>query len=300
MDQTNGSSIQEDISRPKVYLPGDEKFSSYKNSLQEYCQKKRMDIPQYKTTKVSGGVTATLTFSTHHFSSPFVAGNVKDAESRIAFEALQRIGYLQAEKYVGVDTQLKRKVLSGNAVSLEKKVKSESVANHKSTLHEYAQKHKKELPTYNTVASGGGFISTLKFDGQEYRGDVPGSKIKDAEQIAAKVALAAVTGQSVPQQKVAATTKPSDELDINQMISEQRNTTASIQPSSLKNRLQEYCQRLGKSLPTYTTVYLEADRFYQSVVQVEAVEYSGLPKSGKKNAEFAAAEVALRDLDLMS
>jgi len=280
----------------KIYLPDDEKFSSYKNTLQEYCQKMKWPVPVYKTTKAQGGVGAVgmVTFNLNHVRSEVISPSIKEAETRVAFDALQKLGYLENQEFMP-NNQLKRKgVTSGDlAESVGKKARPEPViGTPKSMLNEYAQKNKKSLPTYDAIATAGGFLATVKFDGTDYKGVKPGLKRRDAEQNAAKVALAALTGAPIPQSM-----EPIGELDVSQMISEQRELT---QPASLKNRLQEYCQRMGKPLPKYTTVYLEADRFYQSVVDVQSIEYSGLPKAGKKNAEFAAAEVALKALELMA
>lgn len=290
-----GSDVKIEESKPKIYLPGDEKFSSYKNTLQEFCQKKRWPVPVYKTAKERGGVVGMVTFNLNHVRSENVSPSVKEAETRVAYDALKKLGYLDDHEFSPNINQLKRKGVSGGdlAESVGKKAKPEPViGTPKSMLNEFAQKNKKSLPTYSAVATAGGFIATVVFNGQEYKGVKSGLKRRDAEQNAAKVALATLTGAPIPKCE-----EPIGELDVNQMISEQRQLT---QPASLKNRLQEYCQRLSKPLPKYTTVYLEADRFYQSVVEVQNVEYSGLPKSGKKNAEFAAAEVALKALELMA
>ena len=81
------------------------------------------------------------------------------------------------------------------------------------------------------------------------------------------------------------------------MVSEARQAA---QPVALKNRLQEYCQRLGKTLPTYDTRVNEFDKTYESTVTVQGVQYTGAAVKGKKNAETAAAEEALKALELMA
>ena len=90
--------------------------------------------------------------------------------------------------------------MSGDlAESVGKKAKPEPViGTPKSMLNEYAQKNKKSLPTYNAIATAGGFLATVVFDGQEYKGVKPGLKRRDAEQNAAKVALATLTGAPLP------------------------------------------------------------------------------------------------------
>ena len=82
-----------------IYLPDDEKFSSYKNTLQEFCQKKKWPVPAYKTEKTQGGVVGLVTFSMNHVRSEVVSPSVKEAETRVAFDALQKLGYLEGHTF---------------------------------------------------------------------------------------------------------------------------------------------------------------------------------------------------------
>jgi len=82
--------------------------------------------------------------------------------------------------------------------------------------------------------------------------------------------------------------------DVSNMISEARTAAT----SSLKNRLQEYCQRLKKDLPKYETTM--TDLQCVSIVTVDGKQYTGLTKQQKKLAEMSAAEVALKSLGLMA
>lgn len=81
------------------------------------------------------------------------------------------------------------------------------------------------------------------------------------------------------------------------MVSEARKAS---QPVGLKNRLQEYCQRLGKTLPLYETKANDSDKTFQSTVTVQENSYTGSPMTGKKSAETSAAEAALKALELMA
>ena len=68
---------------------------------------------------------------------------------------------------------------------------------------------------------------------------------------------------------------------------------------SLKNRLQEYCQRLKKDLPTYKSE-LGDNGFFMTVCTVDEVAYEGGPAKTRKEAEKNAAEAALKELGLMA
>jgi len=280
---------------PTIHLPGDQKFSSYKNTLQEYCQKKHLSVPQYKSCKEQNGLIGTVTFSLNHVRCETVCGSAREADARAAYEALRKLGYLKDHNFE-LSNQLKRKDGGGGdyAATVAKQVKSENKdGTPKSALNEYAQKNQLTFPTYHTVPTNGGFFSTVTFNGKQFKAMSTCKKRKDAEQNAAQVALNAATGAPLPEGEPMAI----GEADVTRMVSEARQAS---QPGSLKNRLQEYCQRLGKTLPSYTTEFIESTRFYQSTVVVQDIEYRGLPQNGKKQAETAAAEEALKSLELMA
>ena len=70
------------------------KFSSYKNSLQEYCQKSHLPVPTYRAVRESTGFVSTVNFSTNIVQGKIGTDNSKDADQRTAFEALKQLGYL--------------------------------------------------------------------------------------------------------------------------------------------------------------------------------------------------------------
>ena len=104
-------------------MPGNPKFASYKNSLQEYCQKRKGAVPQYSSEKQSTGSRwhiGKVTFLGQIFASEAPSDVPKDAEQRAAFAALKGLGYL--------DKNLQYKNLTHqNAGKL--KAKSEKVLN---------------------------------------------------------------------------------------------------------------------------------------------------------------------------
>jgi len=394
------SSLQEAL--PDVHLPGSPKFSSYKNTLQEYCQKKHLAVPDYKADHESNGLVGSVNFSLNTVRSTEVSGSVKEAHSRAAFAALVQLGYLKdasfelnannqnkskkpaetaivakpvakpvlkpgiqehitfktlleevAEKkklpfptyrtvsvnnksYFSTVTfdkeeykclalyrrqedaeqnaaqvalislvaapqpeELKRKEAGDFVAPAAKQAKANSTtpvsSSFKSQLNELAQKQSIPMPTYDTVAVNGGFFSTVTFNNTNFKSMATKSKRKEAEQNAAQVALNAIVGIPLP----AAEEAPMaiNESDVTDMVNEARKAA---QPVPLKNRLQEYCQRLAKALPVYVNELDEEQKMYRSTVTVQEVEYTGPLVKGKKQAETAAAETALRALELMA
>jgi len=67
--------------------------------------------------------------------------------------------------------------------------------NNKGKLNEYCQRRSVCPPDYSTVPSGSGFISTVKVEGKEYVSLAIHGKKKEAEQDAAGVAFAEITGE---------------------------------------------------------------------------------------------------------
>jgi len=277
---------------PTVYLPGQPKFSSYKNTLQEYCQKKKYSVPQYKALKESNGLVGTVTFALNFVRSSEVSGSVKEADARAAFESLQHLGYMQDATFE-VHNHVKRKEANSDGdPSKVAKLSNGNEASFKSRLNELAQKKQIPFPTYDSVNVNGGFFSTVTFNDNKYKSMTTCKKRKEAEQSAAQVALNVLVGTPLPEEAMVL-----GELDVTKMVSEARKAS---QPVALKNRLQEYCQRLGKTLPQYETKANKADKTYQSTVTVQDQTYTGSAMPGKKNAETSAAEAALKALELMA
>ena len=86
------------IALPTINLPGIGKFSSYKNSLQEYCQKSKVPVPQYRTRHDAGvGFIGSVSFSTNSVTAKKAMPTSKEAEMVAAFEALKQLGYFSDE-----------------------------------------------------------------------------------------------------------------------------------------------------------------------------------------------------------
>ena len=75
-------------------LPGQASFISYKNTLQEYCQKQHLAVPQYKTEKYHVGFIGTVSFGSSYYKSEIPMPTGKDAEQRVGFDALKAINVL--------------------------------------------------------------------------------------------------------------------------------------------------------------------------------------------------------------
>ena len=64
---------------------------SYKNILQEYCQKKLLPVPSYKIEKTDGGFIGAVSFGSDVTKSQVAMPSAKEANQRVAFEALKNI-----------------------------------------------------------------------------------------------------------------------------------------------------------------------------------------------------------------
>ena len=77
-------------------MEGDQNFISYKNSLQEYCQKIHKPVPQYTVMKVDVGYSATVVVDGVTYSCQMSQRERKFAEVGAAFEALKGLGFIDA------------------------------------------------------------------------------------------------------------------------------------------------------------------------------------------------------------
>ena len=81
-------------------------FISYKNTLQEYCQKRHLPMPLYQFEKTDYGFKATVQFDQKVYSSQTCQPSVKDAEKRVAFEALKIEQVLPSNAIFGMTVQI--------------------------------------------------------------------------------------------------------------------------------------------------------------------------------------------------
>lgn len=79
---------------PTIILPGSPKFSSYKNSLQEYCQKRHGPVPTYHSKRNSLGIVGVVTVFADTYEADTATSTAKDADQRAAFTALKKLGYI--------------------------------------------------------------------------------------------------------------------------------------------------------------------------------------------------------------
>lgn len=297
--------------RPSINLPGTPKFSNYKNALQEYCQKCHAAVPSYQSQRGSTGLLGAVTFMANKYEAEVATDNVKEADQRAAFSALKGLGYLKKDaKYlapVQIIGSKRNSVSSMDCSSTPSKQTcpsgaggdgSPTVVNKtsKSELNELAQRNKLSQPTYDIVSTSNGFFCTVTFNGRQFKSMKSCSKKKDAEQNAAEVALTFLTN---PQTNGFHNASPTETAaDVNDMIKIAR-VASNVMKLSLKNRLQEYCQRLKKALPSYETTTTD-EGLYLSKVFVEGQTFDGQPTKGKKDAEKSSAEAALQFLGLMA
>ena len=76
--------------------PGQANFISFKNSLQEYCQKKHMPVPAYNSFRNSFGYSAKVEVAGQTIQSSSIQKERKDAEQNAAYEALKILGLIVA------------------------------------------------------------------------------------------------------------------------------------------------------------------------------------------------------------
>jgi len=303
---------------PSIKLPGITGFASYKNSLQEYCQKLHYAVPQYNSEKTSGGFVTTVNFGTNVVKGSQGRASSKESDQQAAFEALIALEYLPREAVFQEASKIalpgqKRKntdaVPMDGATPAKQVTVIEGANQYKSKLNELAQKNKLPAPVYETVGTPNGFFSTVTFNGKPFKSSVCSKKKKDSEQNAAHMAmflLQQVTSPPEGYNPAMGEGGPNDNA-IESMIAEARATTTEATPAtptqsataaSAKNRLQEYCQRMKLSeLPKYSTD-VRQDKTVISTVVVAMSSYTGDVNTSKKGAEQSAAMKALLDLGL--
>ncbi|KAL5673691.1 hypothetical protein ACJX0J_017997, partial [Zea mays] len=145
---------------------------------------------------------------------------------------------------------------------------------YKSQLQIYAQKRGKLLPSYRPIHGGSLhaplFKSEVTIDGQTFESPEYCHTMKEAETVAAKVAL-----MSLPQEA-----NPTQQL---------------LLPSvNYKNLLQELVQKEGFPLPIYNTAsdVSNYSAAFVSTVEIHGVTFHGKPGNTKKQAEMNAAKSA--------
>lgn len=182
----------------KAAIPGQLNFISFKNSLQECCQKQQLPVPSYTTWKNSFGYSAKVEVANNIFKSAGIQGDRKEAEQGAAYTALINLGLIDSSVKFDVKTAavIKRPAIDNSMTdSSGKRFKLDPTCtvatSFKSRLNEFCQKFRLSIPSYDTekVENGKGFITTVVFNNKVYKSNGPQTTKKQAEQNAAQVVL---------------------------------------------------------------------------------------------------------------
>ncbi|XP_076946931.1 double-stranded RNA-binding protein 2-like [Bidens hawaiensis] len=156
---------------------------------------------------------------------------------------------------------------------------------YKNQLQELAQRSCFNLPSYVSIREGPDhaprFKATVNFNGETYECPNYCTTLRQAEHSAAEVALNALASRG-PSNSLAA--RILDETGV------------------YKNLLQEVSQRVGASLPTYTTVRSGLGHLpvFTCTVELAGCTFTGEPAKNKKQAEKNAAMSAWSSLKLLT
>ncbi|KAJ0695260.1 putative double-stranded RNA-binding domain-containing protein [Helianthus annuus] len=156
---------------------------------------------------------------------------------------------------------------------------------YKNQLQELAQRSCFNLPSYTCIREGPDhaprFKATVNFNGETYESPNYCTTLRQAEHSAAEVALGELACQG-PSNSLAA--RILDETGV------------------YKNLLQEVSQRVGSSLPTYTTVRSGLGHLpvFTCTVELAGCTFTGAPAKNKKQAEKNAAMSAWSSLKLLT
>uniref|UniRef100_A0A5B6ZMQ6 Putative double-stranded RNA-binding protein 2-like isoform X1 n=1 Tax=Davidia involucrata TaxID=16924 RepID=A0A5B6ZMQ6_DAVIN len=156
---------------------------------------------------------------------------------------------------------------------------------YKNQLQELAQRSCFNLPSYTCIREGPDhaprFKATVNFNGETFESPNYCTTLRQAEHSAAEVALNALASRG-PTHSLAA--KILDETGV------------------YKNLLQEVSQRVGASLPTYTTFRSGLGHLpvFTCTVELAGITFTGEPAKNKKQAEKNAAMAAWSSLKILA
>ncbi|KAK9063020.1 hypothetical protein SSX86_016890 [Deinandra increscens subsp. villosa] len=156
---------------------------------------------------------------------------------------------------------------------------------YKNQLQELAQRSCFNLPSYISIREGPDhaprFKATVNFNGETYESPNYCTTLRQAEHSAAEVALNALASRG-PSNSLAA--RILDETGV------------------YKNLLQEVSQRVGATLPTYTTFRSGLGHLpvFTCTVELAGCTFTGEPAKNKKQAEKNAAMSAWSSLKLLT
>ncbi|XP_021282033.1 double-stranded RNA-binding protein 4-like isoform X2 [Herrania umbratica] len=271
----------------------------YKSKLQELCQKKAWELPEYDTTKQGQDhnprFEAAVVVNGMSFQSQNLVRSAKEAQNdaaRVAFlyftsPPLPNPGSSNVTANFDSNTENRRTVQPGrqetNRYSQVNETGSVCKDNHrvkdiqhlyKNLLQVFAQKRNLDLPVYSCEFEGPPHASRFRckvtFNEQTYESLEFFPTIKEAEHAAAKIALSSLSPDAFQEEDF----------------------------SFYKNLLQELTQKEGCPLPVYTTTRsgeAHASTFV-SIVEVKGNVFTGQEAKTKKQAEVLAAKVAYMKL----
>lgn len=259
----------------------------YKSKLQEYCQKKAWNLPEYSTTKEGFDhcpqFKATIVVNGSTFSTPDFSKSSKDAQNMVAKLAFDNLtGSSSANSTLPVtptpvvqqtktNETLQAVSASGANSSIRDDKKFKEMAHlYKNQLQIYAQKRNLLLPTYSSEREGPPhacrFRSKVTLEEKTYECTEYFSTLKDAENAAAKVALMELSPDGIQEED----------------------------PGVFKNLLQELAQKEYSCLPEYNTTWSGTSHMpmFVSTVEINEESFTGQEAKTKKLAEINAAKVA--------
>ena len=164
--------------------------SFYKNALQSYAQKKKLDLPEYACNECEKGMfLCTVNFNGKEFTTKEPKPSKKEAEQSAAEEALIFLGN-EDEVVSNENTESSSTDNDHNNKVTEGKLSK----NYKNMLQEKTQKEKIHKPIYNTTKTDSGFFtSQVMYNESWYEPDMSPQRRKvDAEQKAAQFAFLAI------------------------------------------------------------------------------------------------------------
>ncbi|XP_007030026.2 PREDICTED: double-stranded RNA-binding protein 4 [Theobroma cacao] len=271
----------------------------YKSKLQELCQKKAWDLPEYDTTKQGQDhnprFEAAVVVNGMSFQSQNPVRSAKEAQNdaaRVAFlhftsPPIPNPGSSNVTANFDSNIENRRTVQPGrqetNRLSQVNETGSVCKDNHrvkdiqhlyKNQLQVFARKRNVDLPVYSCECEGPPHASRFRckvtFNEQTYESLEFFPTIKEAEHAAAKITLSSLSPDAFQEEDF----------------------------SFYKNLLQELTQKEGCPLPVYTTTRsgeAHASTFV-SIVEVKGNVFTGQEAKTKKHAEVLAAKVAYMKL----
>eukprot|EP00794_Sanderia_malayensis_P018699 gene18699-20587_t len=303
------------ISRPQP--SPSQGFISYKNLLQEDCQKKHIPTPSYRTEKDDsrGGYIGIVICNLQEFRAKTHMFTTKEAEQRVAFDVLQIKNILPSTAQF--DVQPPRSSLQSPANEQKPPLTTVSSAakhttplamtlsqfnpeiSYKSKLNEFAQKSNTSI-SYKDTNHTEGFIATVTIGDNKFNSLQPMKQKKLAQQSAAFVALRWINGGSEQVQKVQQANLPYTSTH-GPGLNPCRQQEPSLPDKSInyKGRLQEFLgAQIVQHRPSYNTEKKEigGNNAFESTVTIDGRSWKGRREGSKKQAEQDAARTAMLGL----